>query len=127
MGYIAYKTLSEPFIDLLPDGPGRLIRLALPVLGGAFFGWVIISSLSTVFIGTTTSRKQTQKNNGTITSISYSSIRINNKPRLKVGVSYLNIEKVFDPIHSDIQLNFSIGDKASIFYDPKILKIPHST
>ncbi len=122
MGYIAYSTLSEPFIELLPDGPGKLIRLTLPVLGGLFCGWVLISSLSTAFIGTTTSPNQTHKIDGIITSISYSSFRINNKPRFKVGISYLNIEKIFDPIHSDIQLNFSIGDTVIIQYNPKNIK-----
>jgi len=115
---MAYSALTEPFVDLLPNNFSSYLRLALPPIGGFFTGWVIFESLSKVLIGNSQSTSHTSRSIATITSMSYSSIRINNRPQFKVSVKYSGIEKTFDPIHSDIQTNFQIGDTVIVYHHP---------
>ena len=113
-----YSTLTESFVDLLPNNVSSYLRLVLPPIGGFFMGWVVFESLSKVLIGNFQSTSHTSRSIATITSISYSNIRINNRPQFKVSAKYSGIEKTFDPIHSDIQTNFKIGDAIIVYHHP---------
>ena len=116
--YMVYSTLTEPFVDILPNNFSSYLRLALPPIGGFFMGWIIFESLSKVLIGNFQSTRHTSRSIATITSISYSNIRINNRPQFIVSAKYSGIEKTFDPIHSDIQTNFKIGDTVIVYHHP---------
>lgn len=123
--YLAYTSLTAPFVDLLPNSFSSYLRLGLPPVGGFFTGWIIVDSLSKVLGGNFDSAKHTSRALGKISSISYSSIRINNRPQFKVSVKYLGIEKTFDPIHSDIQTHFKIGDTVIIYHNPNTHQDAH--
>jgi len=117
--YLGYKTATAPFIHTMQPTFEGYSRLALPPILSGIGAYLSITTIINVFVGTHKSSKQTQRSIGTIINIAYSSFRINNEPRFRVTVKYQGYSKIFDPISSTIQLNFSAGDSVVIFYDPE--------
>jgi len=84
---------------------------------GGFSGWSI-SSLLLKASGNLKKSKHSSSTIGTLNELSYSTIRINKKPRFKASVSYLGIEKIFEPLPADTPLTLSTGDEVVIKYNP---------
>ncbi len=90
---------------------------AISIFSGGVAGWSI-SSLLLKASGNLKSSKHSSSTVGTLNELSYSTIRINKKPRFKASVSYLGIDKIFEPLPADIHLALSRGDDVVIKYNP---------
>ena len=115
----AFKSQLEGF-PWNPDiHPGlNIIKYPL-VLSGIILGIVIYKTITPLLENSRDEDTQTKRITGEILDINYSTFRISNKPRFKVRVKYLNIEKDFDPIHEQVHLNFKVGDNIFLWIDPE--------
>ncbi len=84
---------------------------------GGFAGWSITSLLLKAS-GNLKSSKHSSSTIGVINELGYSTIRVNRMPRFKASISYLGIEKSFEPLPANTHLSLSSGDKAVIKYNP---------
>ena len=88
---------------------------------GVFVGWSV-SSVLLKASGNQKSSKHTDQVIGIVTKIGYSSVRINNMPRLKVTVRIRGIERDFEPLDPDLQFSIKIGSKAVVYANPDDIK-----
>ncbi len=95
------------------------ISAYLVIILFTFSGFAVYRTLVPLLDSSHNSARQTQLIEGSISSIEYSSFRVNKKPMFKVNINYSNTDQVFDPIDSRIQSNFISGDRVYLWINPK--------
>jgi len=110
---LPWNSTDHPAIILVKYVPGFFV---IP-----FFVYSMYSTFSTLSGNEKNEVTQTILAKGEILDINYSNLRINNKPRFKVLVKYLNHKKEFDSIDGKINIDFRKGENIFIWVNPNDL------